>query len=199
MKKTLIAISMGMGLMTAGAAMAANQPTVGFVNVQQVFQQSSLGQAQVDSDAKALQPQAEQLKAQIQGLQQQIAQYEQDQNKAEKDVAKGKTTKADAAVAAQGQAEQKARADLKTALTQYQALVQQIQADSQKDAQAFQAALSTASQQVAQQQGLQAVLPSEISLYSQLDVTDAVIAAMKSATPAPAAKTTATTTTTSSN
>ena len=163
MKKTLLAITIGLTAITASTAFAACEKNdIGFLNVQSVFSTSALGQAKIKADQEKFQPQAAALEKKVQDLQKKVQQFAAEQ-------------KANSATQPTAEATQ-AQSDLQSAVAEYKALATKAQQQSQDDAQAFQDALSAASTEVATKKGLQAVLPSEISLYSTCDITEEVSA-----------------------
>jgi Skp family chaperone for outer membrane proteins len=179
MKKTVTGMVIAGGLiLSASAAMAGG---VGFANVQDIFETSSLGKAKVTADEKALKPQMETLKKDITDLQEKVNSYTEEKDAALSDIAKG-DTKAAAADNKTKAADKIAAQDaLEKAMKQYQDLMYKVQNLASTDAEAFKDALSKASADVAKDKKLDAILPAEMSLYNvdSIDVTKEIVAKMK--------------------
>ncbi|RUS68927.1 hypothetical protein EGW08_023312 [Elysia chlorotica] len=185
MKKTIIGSVIAGGLMLSStAAMAAG---VGFANVQDIFNTSPLGKAKVTADEQELKPQMKKLRDNITALQQKVNAYTDEKDAAAADEAKkdDKDDKDDkdatAAVAAESKDKEQAQADLQAAMTEYQSLMNQVQKMASDDSDAFRDSLEKASAEVAKDKKLDAILPSEMSLYNvdSIDVTKDIIAKMK--------------------
>ncbi|MDA7742423.1 hypothetical protein N8865_02295, partial [Francisellaceae bacterium] len=168
MKKTLIALSLASGLLVAGTAMAAN--TIGFVNTQQVFNTSSFGKAKIEMDNKDLKVEGKKLVKKIEGLQKQLIAFEDARNSSVVDSAVGDVKDAKKSLTKQGKDQEKLRTELKSLIKEYQANLMEARKDAEKDAKAFNTHLKAATKEVAQKEDLEAVLPSEFSLYGGKDV-----------------------------
>jgi Skp family chaperone for outer membrane proteins len=178
MKKTVTGMVIAGGLMLSASAAMANG--VGFANVQDIFETSSLGKAKVTADEKALKPQMDTLKKDITSLQEKVNSYTQEKNVVVSDEAKG-DTKAAAANKTEAADKIAAQDALEKAMKQYQDLMYKVQNLASTDAEAFKDALSKASADVAKDKKLDAILPAEMSLYNvdSIDVTKEIVAKMK--------------------
>ena len=179
MKKTVTGMVIAGGLMLSASAAMANG--VGFANVQDIFETSSLGKAKVTADEKALKPQMDTLKKDITSLQEKVNSYTEEKDTAISDAAKGDTAEAETADKAKAADKAAAQADLEKAMKQYQDLMYKVQNLASTDAEAFKDALSKASADVAKDKKLDAILPAEMSLYNvdSIDVTKEIVAKMK--------------------
>ncbi|MFC4892807.1 OmpH family outer membrane protein [Pseudofrancisella aestuarii] len=179
MKKTILGTIIAGGLMLSATSALAGG--VGFANVQDIFEKSSLGKAKVTADEQKLKPQMDNLKKNITALQEKINAYETDKDAVEADNAKGDTKDAQAADQKEAADKAQAKADLQNAMKDYQDLMGQVQQMASDDADAFKDSLTKASQDVAKAKNLDAILPAEMSLYNadSLDVTNDIIAKMK--------------------
>tara|TARA_R110002167_G_scaffold168810_1_gene366576 strand:+ start:277 stop:825 length:549 start_codon:yes stop_codon:yes gene_type:complete len=178
MKKTLIALSLASGLLVAGTAMAAN--TIGFVNTQEVFNTSSFGKAKIESDNKDLKTEGQKLVKKIEDLQKQLIAYEDARNGSVVDSAVGDIKDAKKDLDVQGKDQAKLRVELKSLIKEYQANLMEARKDAEKDAKEFNTHLKAATKVVAKEKHLEAILPSEFSLYAHKDanVTKEVITEM---------------------
>ncbi|GAB4222375.1 MAG: OmpH family outer membrane protein [Francisella sp.] len=178
MKKTVLGAIFAGGLMVSATTAFAGG--VGFANVQDIFETSPLGKAKVTADEKKLNPQIEELKKKITSLQDKINSYEQEVEDVKHDVSKSDNKDSKSAKVDE-QAKKQAQEELEKAMKDYQNLIDQVQKMAADDADAFKDALSKASAQVATDKQLDAILPSEMSLYNvdSVDVTKDIIAKMQ--------------------
>jgi len=179
MKKTIISTLIAGGLiLSATSAMAGG---VGFANVQDIFEQSSLGKAKVTADEQKLKPQMDELKKTITALQDKVNSYEEMKDEIMEDNSTDNTVEAKKDVAAEAADKTQAEADLEKAMGDYQALMTEVQKMASDDADAFRDSLTKASASVSKTKNLDAILPAEMSLYNKdgLDVTKEIIAQMK--------------------
>lgn len=179
MKKTILGIAIAGGLVISATSTFAGG--VGFANVQDIFETSSLGKAKVTADEKKLKPQIDKLKKNITALQQKVNSYTEEKDDVIADDTKDNTKAAAAAEKAESSDKVQAQADLEKAIEEYQGLTNQIQKQASDDADAFKDALSKASAEVAKDKQLDVILPAEMSLYNidSIDVTKDIIAKMK--------------------
>lgn len=178
MKKTLLGVAIAGGLLVSATSAFAGG--VGFANVQDVFESSPLGKAKVTADEKKLKPQMDELKKKITELQEKVNSYTQEKDDVQADDAKGDTKDAEVADKTENKDKEQAQADLEKAMKEYQDLMNQVQKMASDDADAFKDALNKASAKVAEKKKLDAVLPSEMSLYNvdSIDVTKDIVAEM---------------------
>ena len=171
MKKAILSIAVAGSLVISATSAIAGG--VGFVNIQDVFNSVPLGKEKANSDQKKLKPKIEKLKQEVTTLQAKVNQStDKDSN--------SKDTKSSNKQETSDKTETQKK--LQNAIQEYQSLMSQIQKTASDDAAAFKTALAKASEEVAKQKNLDAILPSEISLYNvdSADVTKDITAKMQS-------------------